>query len=163
MRSGGRDGLAPSYLLDISPHNHARVRITCHPRPMDRPDISHIKLPVPRQHTMLDESDDSISHERRQPSNQAHKTIFRRPELAVARQRRQLSPRLHSPQLLQAYTSFLGYPSSPPMTPGMLVTMALHGVHRIAPAPAEIHPEVLLRQRAESPGAGRGEIASPRS
>ena len=46
---------------------------------------------------MLDPSDDSISHERRQPPNQAHKTISRCRELAAARQRRQLSPRLHSP------------------------------------------------------------------
>ena len=37
--------------------------------------------------------------------SEAHKTISRRRELAFARQRRQLSPRLHSLQFLQARTS----------------------------------------------------------
>ena len=50
----------------------------------------------PKQRTMLDENHGSITHQRRQPSNQAHKTISPRRELAAARQRRQLSPRLHS-------------------------------------------------------------------
>ena len=58
--------------------------------------ISYIKLPGPKERTMLDENHGSITHQSRQPSNQAQKTISRRRELAFARQRRQLSPRLHS-------------------------------------------------------------------
>jgi hypothetical protein len=56
-------------------------------------DIYHIKLPGSRQLTVSDESHGSIIHERRQPSNQDHKAISRRCELAAAKQRRQLSPR----------------------------------------------------------------------
>ena len=45
--------------------------------------ITHIKLPGSKQRTILDESHRSISHGCRQPSNQAHKTISRRGELAA--------------------------------------------------------------------------------
>ncbi len=47
------------------------------------PGITHIKLPGSKQRTILDESHRSISHGCRQPSNQAHKTISRRGELAA--------------------------------------------------------------------------------
>ena len=45
--------------------------------------ITHIKLPGSKQRTILDESHRSITHGCRQPSNQAHKTISRRGELAA--------------------------------------------------------------------------------
>ena len=51
--------------------------------PNDFPGITHIKLPGSKQRTILDESHRSISHGCRQPSNQAHKTISRRGELAA--------------------------------------------------------------------------------
>ena len=47
------------------------------------PGITHIKLPGSKQRTILDESHRSITHGCRQPSNQAHKTISRRGELAA--------------------------------------------------------------------------------
>ena len=87
-------------------------------RKMVLADISHIKLPGPRQGTMLDESHRSISHERRQPSHQAHKTISRRRELAAARQRRQLTPRSHSLPTPPGTHLPFGYTSPRPMTPG---------------------------------------------
>ena len=49
-------------------------------------EIPHIRLPGPKQRTMLDESHGSITHQRRQPSNQAHKTIWPRRELAFSGQ-----------------------------------------------------------------------------
>ena len=45
--------------------------------------ITHIKLPGSKQRTILDESYRGITHGCRQPSNQAHKTISRRGELAA--------------------------------------------------------------------------------
>ena len=45
--------------------------------------ITHIKLPGSKQRTILNVSHRSISHGCRQPSNQAHKTISRRGELAA--------------------------------------------------------------------------------
>ena len=54
-----------------------------HTREMFLPGITHIKLPGSKQRTILDESHRSISHGCRQPSNQAHKTISRRGELAA--------------------------------------------------------------------------------
>ena len=69
------------------------------------PDISHIKLPGRKQRTRLDESQGSNIDQRRQTSHQAHKTISQSRELAAARQRRQLSPRLHPFEPLQARTS----------------------------------------------------------
>ena len=59
--------------------------------------IPHIKPPGPRQRTIIDESHGSFTHECCQRSNQAHKTISRRPRLAFDGQRRRLSLRLHSP------------------------------------------------------------------
>ena len=58
----------------------------------------HIKPPGSKQGTILEESGRTITHERRQPSHQAHKTIRRRRELVFDGQRRWLSLRLHSPQ-----------------------------------------------------------------
>ena len=72
--------------------------------------ITHIKLPGPKYRTILDESHCSFTHECRQPSNQAHKTISRRRELAFARQRRQLSPTLHSLPTPPGTHLPLGYP-----------------------------------------------------
>ncbi len=78
--------------------------------PMMLTGITHIKLPGPKYRTILDESHCSFTHECRQPSNQAHKTISRRRELAFARQRRQLSPTLHSLPTPPGTHLPLGYP-----------------------------------------------------
>ena len=57
----------------------------------------------------------------------------------------------------------LGYPSSPPMIPRILATLVLDGARRYAPALVEIPPEAPLPRLAETPAAGRGELASPLS
>ena len=44
-------------------------------------DVSHINLPGPIERTILDESGDSIVHERGQISNETHQIICRRREL----------------------------------------------------------------------------------
>ena len=62
-------------------------------------DIPRNKLPEPRQRTILDESHGIITHERRQPSNQAYRTICGRSELGFDGQLRWLSPRLQSPPI----------------------------------------------------------------
>ena len=68
-------------------------------------DIPHIRLRVFKEPAILHDGDDSGIHERRQLSHRAHKTISRCRELACARQRRQLSARLHTLQLIQAHSS----------------------------------------------------------
>ena len=65
--------------------------------------IPHIKLPGPKQRAILDESHSSITHECRQQSNQAHKTIYRRRELAAARQRRKPPKPVPSQSLWAAF------------------------------------------------------------
>ena len=68
-------------------------------------DISHIRLRVSKEPAILHDGDGRGIHERRQLSHRAHKTISRCRELASARQRRQLSARLHILQLIQAHSS----------------------------------------------------------
>ena len=84
--------------------------------------ISHIKLPGPKHLTIFDESHSSLTHECRQPSHQAHKTIRRRRELVFDGSEGGFhyvctpsNPSRHAPPPW--------LPSSPPMTPGMLVTL----------------------------------------
>ena len=72
--------------------------------------IPHIKLPGPKHRTILDESHSRFTHEYRQPSNQAHKTIRRRRELVFDGQRRWLSLRLHSLRTPPGTHLSLGYP-----------------------------------------------------
>ena len=68
-------------------------------------DIPHISLRVSKGPAILHDGDGRGIHERRQLSHRAHKTISRCRELASARQRRQLSARLHTLQLIQAHSS----------------------------------------------------------
>ena len=68
-------------------------------------DIPHIRLRVSKEPAILRDGDGRGIHERRQLSRRAHKTISRCRELASARQRRQLSARLHTLQLIQAHSS----------------------------------------------------------
>ena len=68
-------------------------------------DIPHIRLRVSKGPAILHDGDGRGIHERRQLSHRAHKTISRCRELASARQRRRLSARLHTLQLIQAHSS----------------------------------------------------------
>ena len=68
-------------------------------------DIPHIRLRVSKEPAILRDGDGRGIHERRQLSRRAHKPISRCRELASARQRRQLSARLHTLQLIQAHSS----------------------------------------------------------
>ena len=68
-------------------------------------DIPHIRLRVSKEPAILHDGYGRGIHERRQLSHRAHKTISRCRELASARQRRQLSARLHTLQLIQAHSS----------------------------------------------------------
>ena len=68
-------------------------------------DILHIRLRVSKEPAILHDGYGRGIHERRQLSHRAHKTISRCRELASARQRRQLSARLHTLQLIQAHSS----------------------------------------------------------
>ena len=68
-------------------------------------DIPHIRLRVSKEPAILHDGYGSGIHERRQLSHRAHKTISRCRELASARQRRRLSARLHTLQLIQAHSS----------------------------------------------------------
>ena len=70
-----------------------------------RTDIPHIRLRVSKEPSILHDGYGRGIHERRQLSHRAHKTISRCRELASARQRRQLSARLHTLQLIQAHSS----------------------------------------------------------
>ena len=67
-------------------------------------DIPHIRLRVSKEPAILHDGDGRGIPERRQLSHRAHKTISRCRELASARQRRQLSARLHTLQLIQAHS-----------------------------------------------------------
>ena len=84
-----------------------------------RTDIPHIRLRVSKEPAILHDGYCRGIHERRQLSHRAHKTISRCRELASARQRRRLSARLHTLQLIQAH-------SSPPRVPESLAPPALH-------------------------------------
>ena len=66
---------------------------------------SPYRLRVSKGLAILHDGDGRGIHERRQLSHRAHKTISRCRELASARQRRQLSARLHTLQLIQAHSS----------------------------------------------------------
>ena len=59
----------------------------------------------PKNPPSCHDGDGSGIHERNQLSHRAHKTISRCRELASARQRRRLSARLHTLQLIQAHSS----------------------------------------------------------
>ena len=72
---------------------------------LDITDIPHIRLRVSKEPAILRDGDGRGIHERRQLSHRAHKTISRCRELASARQRKQLSARLHTLQLIQAHSS----------------------------------------------------------
>ena len=113
--------------------------------------ITHIKLPGSKQRTILDESHLSITHERRQPSHRAYKTICRRGELAFDGQRRWLSPRLHSLPTPPGTHLALGCLSSPLMTSRIIATLVLDGARRYAPTLAGIPPGTLPPQQAETP------------
>ena len=81
-------------------------------------DIPHIRLRVSKEPAILHDGDGRGIHERRQLSHRAHKTISRCRELASARQRRRLSARLHTLQLIQAHSSPLATPAlmqNPPL------------------------------------------------
>ena len=104
-----------------------------------------------KQGTILDESHRSITHERRQPSHRAYKTICRRGELAFDGQRRWLSPRLHSLQTPRGTHLALGCLSSPLMTSRIIATLVLDGARRYAPTLAGIPPGTLPPQQAETP------------
>ena len=104
-----------------------------------------------KQGTILDESHRSITHERRQPSHRAYKTICRRGELAFDGQRRWLSPRLHSLQTPRGTHLALGCLSSPLMTSWIIATLVLDGARRCAPTLAGIPPGTLPPQQAETP------------
>ena len=80
-----------------------------HPRAL-LTDIPHIRLRVSKEPAILHDGDGRGIHERRQLSHRAHKTISRCRELASARQRRRLSARLHTLQLIQAHSSPLATP-----------------------------------------------------
>lgn len=58
--------------------------------------IPHIKLPGPKEHTVLNKSHGNVTHECRQQFNQALRTVQRRRELAFDEQRRWLSLDLHT-------------------------------------------------------------------
>ncbi len=75
-----------------------------------RTDIPHIRLRVSKEPAILHDGYGRGIHERRQLSHRAHKTISRCRELASARQRRRLSARLHTLQLIQAHSSPLATP-----------------------------------------------------
>ena len=110
--------------------------------------IPHIELPGPKRRTILDESYRSITHERRQPSHRAHKTISRRRELAFDGQRRWLSLRMHSLPTPSGTHLALGCLSSPLMTSGIFATLVLDGARRYAPTLAGIPPGTLPPQQA---------------
>ena len=76
----------------------------------DLSDIPHIRLRVSKEPAILHDGDGSGIRERRQLSHRAHKTISRCRELASARQRRRLSARLHTLQLIQVHSSPLATP-----------------------------------------------------
>ena len=73
-------------------------------------DIPHIRLRVSKEPAILQDGDGRGLHERRQLSHRAHKTISRCRELASARQRRRLSARLHTLQLIQHSGAALAVP-----------------------------------------------------
>ena len=73
-------------------------------------DIPHIRLRVSKEPAILHDGDGRGIRERRQLSHRAHKTISRCRELASARQRRRLSARLHTLQLIQVHSSPLATP-----------------------------------------------------
>ena len=72
--------------------------------------VCEIRLRVSKEPAILHDGDGSGIHERRQLSHRAHKTISRCLELASARQRRRLSARLHTLQLIQVHSSPLATP-----------------------------------------------------
>ena len=78
--------------------------------------------------------------DRRQPSNQAHKTISWRGELAAPGSGGGSSPRLHSLQTPPGTHLALGCLSSPLMTSRIIATLVLDGARRYAPTLAGIPP-----------------------